>query len=121
LSGERAMKKICGAAVGIVTNVQDPEGHGRVQVEFPGLGSAGDAQWARVVRTSTGVSRESFFVPQVSDKVLVVFESGDPRLPIVIGSLWSTADKPPESRESASRIPRPTRHQRKSSVAKRKG
>ena len=41
-----------------------------------------------------GRQRGMWFVPEVNDEVLVVFEHGDPRRPYIVGALWS-ADAPP--------------------------
>src|SRR4030095_2564426 len=43
----------------------------------------------------------SWFIPDVDDEVLVVFEGGDPRRPYVIGALWNGTDSPPESMDGA--------------------
>src|SRR3546814_17929690 len=37
----------------------------------------------------------TWFRPKPGDQVLVAFDRGDPRFPVVIGSLWSNADRPP--------------------------
>ena len=39
----------------------------------------------------------SWFVPDVNDEVLVVFEGGDTRRPYVVGGLWNGSDAAPES------------------------
>ena len=44
-----------------------------------------------------GDDRGTFFIPNKDDEVLVVFQGGDPSLPIVIGSLWNGKDMPPDS------------------------
>jgi phage protein D/phage baseplate assembly protein gpV len=87
--------------IGIVTNnvekVKDSETNGgRVKVKYPGLGDAIESGWARVVTPHAGKDRGMFFIPQVDDEVVVAFEHGDTRRPIVIGSLYNGRDKPPE-------------------------
>ncbi len=48
-----------------------------------------------------GNNRGSWFVPDVNDEVLIIFEAGDPRRPYVIGSLWNGKDSPPEKMDGA--------------------
>src|SRR5437660_10736262 len=48
-----------------------------------------------------GNNRGSWFIPDVNDEVLVVFEGGDPRRPYVIGGLWNGTDTPPESMDGS--------------------
>jgi len=48
-----------------------------------------------------GNNRGTWFVPDVNDEVLVVFEGGDPRRPYVVGGLWNGKDSPPESMDGA--------------------
>ncbi|HUJ31916.1 MAG TPA: phage baseplate assembly protein V [Candidatus Acidoferrum sp.] len=38
-----------------------------------------------------------FFAPESDDEVLVSFEEGDPRSPVIVGSLWDGSDAPPET------------------------
>jgi uncharacterized protein involved in type VI secretion and phage assembly len=87
--------RISGAVVGIVTNNSDPDGFGRVKVKFPWLSDADESYWARIAVLMAGNDRGSYFLPEVEDEVLVVFEQGDVRFPYVIGALWNGKDKPP--------------------------
>lgn len=64
-----------------------------MQVKLPWL--PGFEPWARVAVPMAGVGRGTFFIPQVGDEVLVVFNQGDVREPYVIGSLWNAIDRPP--------------------------
>lgn len=83
-----------------VVSVQDPESLGRVQVRLLGWdGPEGqDAPlWARVAVPFAGNNRGAFLLPDVGDEVLVSFVNADPRMPVVVGGLWSGSQSPPES------------------------
>jgi len=95
---EEESGKIYGVVVGVVSNTEDEEGLGRVKVDLPWRGEAGDeSHWARVATLMAGNGRGSFFIPDVRDEVLVAFEHGDIEHPYIIGALWNGVDKPPES------------------------
>lgn len=79
-----------GLIVGLVTNINDPNNQGRVKVRFPGLSSNDESDWARLAGIGGGDNRGSVFVPEVNDEVLVGFEGGDTRLPVVIGGLYGS-------------------------------
>jgi uncharacterized protein involved in type VI secretion and phage assembly len=86
--------------IGIVTNNVEQEGStevklGRVKVKYRGLGDDIESGWARVVVPHAGKDRGMFFMPQVGDEVVVAFEHGDTRRPLIIGSLFNGQDKPP--------------------------
>jgi uncharacterized protein involved in type VI secretion and phage assembly len=86
-----------GLIVGVVTNINDPSNQGRVKVRFPGLAASEESAWARILGIGGGHERGFVFVPEVNDEVLVAFEGGDTRLPVVIGGLYgakSTIPKP---------------------------
>ena len=87
--------RITGVVVGVVTNNQDPDGLGRVKVQFPWLSDADESDWARIVSPMAGKERGLYVLPEVDDEVLVVFEHGDVRFPYVLGALWNGKDKPP--------------------------
>ncbi|HEY3263333.1 MAG TPA: phage baseplate assembly protein V [Pseudonocardiaceae bacterium] len=78
---------IPGLVCGVVTNVNDPDGKGRVKVSLPWLSPSYETNWARVVQFGTGKVGGAVFIPDVTDEVLVGFEYGDPRRPYVIGGL----------------------------------
>lgn len=89
--------KIYGGVIGIVTNNKDPEKLGRIKVKFPWLSNEDESNWARVVSPMAGKERGIFFLPEVDDEVLVVFEHGDINAPYILGSLWNGKDLPPET------------------------
>jgi uncharacterized protein involved in type VI secretion and phage assembly len=81
--------------IGIVTNNRDPENLGRVKVKFPTLSDNEESNWARVLTIASGPSHGVQVLPEVNDEVLVGFEHGDLRHPVVIGGLYSGKNKPP--------------------------
>lgn len=82
--------------VGKVTNVNDPDKRGRVKVYFAGLDQAKESHWARVATIGGGDKRGMVFTPEVKDEVLVGFENGDIRRPVVLGGLYGATDSIPE-------------------------
>lgn len=88
---------IKGVAIAVVTNNQDPENLGRIKVKYPWRDSEDESHWARIVTFMAGNDMGGYFLPQVEDEVLVAFENGDIDHPFVIGALWSSKMKPPES------------------------
>ncbi|NJM39842.1 MAG: VgrG-related protein [Anaerolineae bacterium] len=95
-SHDPASGRVQGMAIGLVTNVNDPNGLGRVKVKFPWLGDQVESTWCRMAAPMAGSGRGFYFLPEVNDEVLVAFEHGDPNVPFVVGTLWNTSDKPPK-------------------------
>lgn len=93
--GDATAFRITGVVIGIVTNNKDPDNLGRVKVRFPWLSDSDESTWARVAAPMAGKDRGLYFLPEVDDEVLVVFEHGDMRFPYVLGALWNGKDKPP--------------------------
>lgn len=94
---ETNLQKIYGVVIGIVTNNQDPDKLGRVKVKFPWLSNEHESFWARIATPMAGKERGIYFLPEVDDEVLVIFEHGDMRFPYVIGALWNGQDLPPDN------------------------
>ncbi len=83
-----------------VTAVNDPDGLNRVEVRLHNLNGPEGQEgtlWARVATPFAGRDRGAFFIPDVGDEVLVTFINGDPRYPVVTGSLWNGRDSAPET------------------------
>ena len=72
----------------------------RVKVKYPWLTEQEKTYWARIAVPMGGNERGTYFLPEVDDQVLVVFEHGDINRPIVIGALWSKKQEPVEINES---------------------
>jgi uncharacterized protein involved in type VI secretion and phage assembly len=88
----------------LVSDINDPDGQGRVRVTLPWSPDTGSDRyeaWARLATLMGGGNRGSWFIPDVNDEVLVIFEGGDPRRPYVVGGLWNGTDAPPEAMDGA--------------------
>lgn len=98
-----AATSLYGVYSSVVTNIEDPEKLGQVEVQLPrsrGI-RAGATSWARVATLMAGNNRGTWFIPEVGDEVLIAFQAGDPRQPYVVGSLWNGDDRPPRSMDAA--------------------
>jgi uncharacterized protein involved in type VI secretion and phage assembly len=88
----------------LVADIKDPDGQGRVLVTLPWAPDTDNGKyqaWARIATLMGGNNRGSWFIPDVDDEVLVLFEGGDPRRPYVVGGLWNGKDTPPEAMDGA--------------------
>jgi uncharacterized protein involved in type VI secretion and phage assembly len=83
--------------IGIVVDNKDPDKLARVKVRFPSLPGQDTGWWAPVVSLGAGNERGWFFLPEIDDEVLVMFEHGDIRRPVVLGALWNGEDAPPDT------------------------
>ncbi len=87
---------IHGIHQGIVTNISDdPDGEGRIQVKIPTIDPEEDGIWARVTRQDAGSDRGLFISPEVDDEVAVGFFNDDPRDPVILGMMHSSAKPSP--------------------------
>jgi uncharacterized protein involved in type VI secretion and phage assembly len=80
--------------VAMVTDNNDPEKLGRVKLKFPWLSDNYQSDWARMAQAGAGPDSGACFIPEVNDEVLVAFEFGDVRRPIVLSALHNGKDKP---------------------------
>src|SRR5258708_17092871 len=91
------MGYISGVVVGTVKKVNDPNGEGRVLVQFPWMGGNNERCWETVATLMSGGCCGSWFMPEEEDEVLVAFDHDDVNHPYILGFLWNGKDKPPET------------------------
>ena len=87
---------IGGLHLGLVTALEgDPDGEERIQVRIPAIDPAGEGTWARLATLDAGSSRGIVFRPEIGDEVVLGFLDQDPRNPVVVGQLHSSAKASP--------------------------
>ncbi|MET0519982.1 MAG: type VI secretion system tip protein VgrG [Burkholderiaceae bacterium] len=82
---------VAGLQIAVVTDNEDPSGEFRVRVRLPLQVDGDDGLWARVAAPDAGKQRGLFFRPELGDEVLLGFLDDDPRQPVVLGMLHSSA------------------------------
>ena len=86
-----------GLVIGIVTTVGNSQGSaGDIKVKYTSLGGDVESNWARVVTLGAGAQRGMTFLPEVNDEVIVGFEGGDARRPVILGGVYNGRDTPVE-------------------------
>jgi len=87
---------ISGLQVGIVSQLEgDPAGEERVAVRLATETETSEPIWARVMAVGGGPERGLIMLPEVGDECLLGFLDGDPRDPILLGGLYSSAAASP--------------------------
>ena len=85
-----------GLQIAIVSQLQDdPDGEDRILVRMPIIDPDAEGIWARVATLDAGENRGSFFRPEIGDEVILGFLNGDPRCPVILGMLNSSAKPAP--------------------------
>jgi uncharacterized protein involved in type VI secretion and phage assembly len=72
-----------------VIDNNDPNGLGRVKVEFNWAGGNMKSDWMRLIQPHAGDGKGFYFVPEIDEEVLVGFEGGSAERPYVIGSNYN--------------------------------
>jgi uncharacterized protein involved in type VI secretion and phage assembly len=91
---------VSGLQTGTVVQVHDdPEKNFRVLVKIPLLRQENQYIWARMGANYASNGSGHFLYPEVHDEVILGFLNDDPRYPVILGSLFSSANKPPENPE----------------------
>lgn len=91
----------------LVTDIQDPDDLGRVQLRFPSLGTTGDRDvraWATLCTPYADKDQGLAILPEVGSQVVVAFEAGDFRRPYVVGSAWNGQSALPHPPKASNNI-----------------
>lgn len=96
---------ISGLHVGTVMKLDaDPDGQYRVQVSIPEMSATTDGFWARLANFYSSNTFGAFFLPEIDDEVVLGFFNNDPSHPVILGSLYSSKNKPAYTPEAANNI-----------------
>lgn len=91
---ETGENRIFGVVVGEVVKNYDDKFPGRVCVNLHTRDAeANEMKWARVAMPSAGAEWGHYFLPEIGDQVLVVFEEGIIDRPYIIGCIQKSSDK----------------------------
>lgn len=76
--------------VALVKENADPDGLGRIRVQFPWQAEENElTPWLRIVTPHGGGDKGFHFIPEVDEEVLIGFEGGNAEKPYVMGSLYN--------------------------------
>ena len=92
------LPEIHGFQVGVVAPFEeDPDNQFRIKVNIPAFGEDSGPVWARLLSSDAGNERGYFVWPEPNDEVIVGFLNDDPRQAVVLGSVYSQNQAPPET------------------------
>ncbi len=78
---------------GLVLDVSDPEGRGRIRAGVPALDGV-ELGWALPCVAGAGPGRGDLVLPPVEAAVWIEFEAGDVAVPIWSGGFWRPGEAP---------------------------
>jgi phage baseplate assembly protein gpV len=91
----RSSPRMRGLAIGRVVNLIDPLCLGRVQVRVPSVDGLDLFPFARVIVPGGSLFSGIYWIPNIEDEVLVLFEDGEPEAAYILGGVWSAIHMPP--------------------------
>jgi len=98
----QVQQKFYGKYRAFVTNNDDPEQRGRLQVRVPSVFGQQDTFWALPCLPFGGLAEQGLFmIPEVSSQVWIEFEEGNKDFPIWTGVFWQPSESiPSEAKKS---------------------
>jgi Rhs element Vgr protein len=86
-----------GLQTAVVTALEnDPDGEERIRCRLPMVAEDDEGQLARLATLDAGDGRGTYFRPEIGDEVVVGFLDDDPRAPVILGMVHSSARPAPE-------------------------
>jgi len=87
---------VAGLQIGVVSALEgDPAGEDRIEVRLATVSESDGLVWARIAAFDAGGDRGAVFRPEIGDEVVLGFIDADPRDPVVLGALHSSAKPAP--------------------------
>ena len=74
---------------------QDPDNEYRILVTIPVMQDDSKGVWARMSTYYATNAAGNFFYPEIGDEVILGYLNGDPRSPIILGSVYSSSNTAP--------------------------
>ncbi|GGF04616.1 type VI secretion system Vgr family protein [Flavobacterium limi] len=72
-----------------VKDNNDPQGLGRIKVEFNWAGGSTNSDWIRMIQPHSGSGKGFYFIPEIGEEVLVGFEGDNAQNPYVLGTHYN--------------------------------
>jgi len=86
-----------GLMLGTVHDVDDPQGWGRIKVEYQTVSGYKISDWAPIASPMAGPDYGTWFIPEVGNEAVLAFDRGDINHPFVVGFLWNGQDHAPST------------------------
>ena len=103
--------KYFGKYRGLVADIEDPDGVGRIVAEVPAVYGEARSPWAMPCLPFAGPSHGLALIPEVGDGVWIEFEGGDLARPIWSGCWWADGQRPEPSANTARLLATTAGHQ----------
>jgi hypothetical protein len=94
---EQVRDRYYGKYRGLVEDVEDPEGLGRIVASVPSVYGDLDSPWALPCTPFAGDGYGFAMLPKAGDGVWIEFEAGDPSRPIWTGFWWASGEIPTDT------------------------
>ena len=96
---------------GLVSNIDDPDGLGRIQADVPAVYGEVPSPWAMPCLPFAGPSHGLALMPEVGDGVWIEFEGGSLDRPIWSGCWWADGQRPEPTANTARLLATSAGHQ----------